>query len=335
MHGIAAQGGQRYVDMTRNGEGMNLRMKPRSTVALLAVGLLLALALAACGSSTSSTATSAASTSSGAAVSTAPPTMSTSGSDAATPMTSAEASPAVSASPAAASASATVLVANNATLGAILTNAKGLTLYTYAKDAPGKSVCNDKCAVNWPPLLSDTAPAAPAGATGTFGTIKRDDGSSQVTYNDMPLYTYFKDTDPGDTYGQDVGDVWYAAQASPSGTPTAGSTSEATTLLVANDAKLGSILTDSKGMTLYTYAKDTPGTSNCYDQCAVNWPPLIVTDPPTAPDGVTGKLGTTTRKDGKLQVTYNGKPLYLFVGDTKAGDTTGQNVGNVWFIVNP
>jgi predicted lipoprotein with Yx(FWY)xxD motif len=88
-------------------------------------------------------------------------------------------------------------------------------------------------------------------------------------------------------------------------------------------------------MTLYIYTKDTPGTSVCYDQCAVNWPPLIVTDPPTAPDGVTGKLGTTTRKDGKLQVTYNDKPLYLFIGDTKAGDTTGQGVGNVWFIVNP
>jgi predicted lipoprotein with Yx(FWY)xxD motif len=229
-----------------------------------------------------------------------------------------------------------VLVAKNATLGAILTTPNGLTLYTYAKDTPGKSVCNDKCATNWPPLISDSTPAVPDGATGTFGTIKRDDGSSQVTYNNMPLYTYFKDDEPGDIYGQDVGDVWYAAQASPgSGTPTADSDSDATTLLVANDAKLGTILTDSKKMTLYIYTKDTPGTSVCYDQCAVNWPPLIVTDPPTAPDGVTGKLGTTTRKDGTLQVTYNDKPLYLFIGDTKAGDTTGQGVGNVWFIVNP
>jgi len=310
-------------------------MKSRSIFTLLGVGLLLALTLAACGSSTSSTASSAASTSSGASVSTLQAAASTGSPAASTPMTSPEASPSASASPSAGSGSATVLVANNATLGAILTTSNGLTLYTYAKDTPGKSVCNDKCAVNWPPLLSDAAPTAPDGATGTFGVIKRDDGSSQVTYNNMPLYTYFKDTDPGDTYGQDVGDVWYAAQASPSGTPTAGSDSEATTLLVANDAKLGSILTDSKGMTLYVYTKDTPGTSNCYDQCAVNWPPLIVTDPPTAPDGVTGKLGTTTRKDGKLQVTYNDKPLYLFIGDTKAGDTTGQNVGNVWFIVNP
>jgi predicted lipoprotein with Yx(FWY)xxD motif len=337
MHGIAVQSGQRYVNMTRNGEGMNLRMNPRSTFALLGVGLLLALTLAACGSSTSSTPTSAASTTSGAGVSTAPPATSTP--TASTPVASPAASPAASASPAAAGAgSATVLVANNATLGAILTNANGLTLYTYAKDTPGKSVCNDKCATNWPPLLSDAAPTAPAGATGTFGVITRDDGSSQVTYNDMPLYTYFKDDEPGDTYGQDVGDVWYAAQASPSGTPTADSDSGdsgATTLAVANDAKLGTILTDSKGMTLYIFKKDTPGTSNCYDDCAVNWPPLIVTDAPTAPDGVTGKLGTTTRKDGKLQVTYNDEPLYYFIGDTKAGDTTGQDVGDVWYVVNP
>jgi predicted lipoprotein with Yx(FWY)xxD motif len=60
-----------------------------------------------------------------------------------------------------------------------------------------------------------------------------------------------------------------------------------------------------------------------------------VTGTPTAPDGVTGKLGTTTRTDGSLQVTYNDQPLYFFVGDTKAGDTTGQGVGNVWYVVNP
>lgn len=339
MHGIAVHGGQRYVNMMRNGEGMNLRMNSRPTFTLLSVGLLLAMTLAACGSSSSSTATSAASTSSG-SVSTAPATASTpsSGSDAGTPMASPTASPDASASPAAGSGSATVLVANDATLGAILTTADGMTLYTYAKDTPGKSVCNDKCAVNWPPLLSESAPAAPDGATGTFSTIMRDDGGSQVAYNDMPLYTYIKDTDSGDTYGQDVGDVWYVAQAAPgSGTPTADSDDDgdATTLLVANDATLGNILTDSKSMTLYLYTKDTPGTSVCYDDCAVNWPPLIVTDPPTAPDGVTGKLGTTTRKGGQLQVTYNDQPLYLFIGDTKTGDTTGQGVGDVWFIVNP
>ncbi|HEX3723421.1 MAG TPA: hypothetical protein VHV31_11545, partial [Nitrolancea sp.] len=292
---------------------MNIRVKSRSGFALVGVGLLLAMALAACGSSTSST---SASTATGAGVSTAPP--STAASTGSTPV----ATP-VAGTPAAAAGGATVLVHTDAKLGAILTNAAGMTLYTYEKDTPGKSVCTGACATNWPPLIASSAPTAPAGATGTFGTITRDDGSTQVTYNDMPLYTYIKDTAPGDTNGQDVGDVWYAALAAGSGTPTSDEDEDATTLMVATDAKLGPILTNSDGMTLYIYTKDTPGKSVCDGDCAASWPPLTVDGTPTAPDGVTGKLGTITRADGSMQLTYNDQPLYTFIGDTKAGDTTG------------
>ena len=106
-------------------------------------------------------------------------------------------------------------------------------------------------------------------------------------------------------------------------------------VMVAKDAKLGNMLVDSKGMTLYLYTKDEPNVSNCYDQCAVNWPPLLTDGAPTGPADLGGKLATTTRKDGKKQVTYEGKPLYYWIKDTKAGDTTGQGVGNVWYIVPP
>jgi predicted lipoprotein with Yx(FWY)xxD motif len=107
------------------------------------------------------------------------------------------------------------------------------------------------------------------------------------------------------------------------------------TVLVRNDPQLGNILTDPKGMTLYLYTKDTPNTSNCYDQCATAWPPLYDNGNLTLPAGVGGTLGTTTRTDGKKQVTYNGIPLYYYAKDTKPGDTTGQNVGGVWFVVAP
>ena len=110
---------------------------------------------------------------------------------------------------------------------------------------------------------------------------------------------------------------------------------DGTTVQVAKDPKLGSFLVDSKGMTLYLYTKDTPNTSNCYDQCATNWPPLYADGNPTAPADVPGTLGVTTRKDGKKQVTYNGWPLYYWVKDTKPGDTTGQGVGNVWYVLEP
>ena len=98
---------------------------------------------------------------------------------------------------------------------------------------------------------------------------------------------------------------------------------------------LGPILTDSAGRTLYMFTKDAPGLSTCYDQCASAWPPLTSASEPVLPDGLPGVLGSTPRTDGSLQVTYNGMPLYYWVKDQQPGDTTGQNVGGVWFVINP
>ena len=108
-----------------------------------------------------------------------------------------------------------------------------------------------------------------------------------------------------------------------------------TTVMTHKDAKLGTILVDSKDMTLYMFEKDTPGKTNCYDKCATNWPPLIGKEPLTLPAGVPGKLTLVDRKDGTKQVAYNGMPLYYYIADKKAGDTNGQEVGDVWYVVNP
>lgn len=87
------------------------------------------------------------------------------------------------------------------------------------------------------------------------------------------------------------------------------------------------ILTDSKGMTLYIWDKDTAGTSTCYDKCAQAWPPLLV-DASTA---VSGDFTLVDRKDSdKKIVAYKGMPLYLWVKDTKPGDVTGDGVGGTW-----
>lgn len=112
---------------------------------------------------------------------------------------------------------------------------------------------------------------------------------------------------------------------------------QSVTVQVADDAVLGKFLTDGQGMTLYMFAKDTPNVSNCYDQCAVNWPPLLVGEgeAPSAGAGVTGQLGVIERTDGTRQVTYNDMPLYYFAGDSKPGDTNGHNVKGVWFVVHP
>jgi predicted lipoprotein with Yx(FWY)xxD motif len=111
-------------------------------------------------------------------------------------------------------------------------------------------------------------------------------------------------------------------------------------LLLGTDATttLGTYLIGSNGMTLYKYAPDKPGVSNCTGQCAVKWPPYTVASADALSNvqaGITGKVGTITRADGTLQVTYNDQPLYFWVNDKVPGDTTGQNVGGVWFVVAP
>ena len=100
------------------------------------------------------------------------------------------------------------------------------------------------------------------------------------------------------------------------------------------------ILTDSKGMTLYLWKKDAgTGKVDCLAGCAAIWPPFVLpaTSTKAVPGtGVTGALTTLPNPEGKgQQVTYNGWPLYYFVKDTAAGDTKGQGVGGTWFVVPP
>jgi predicted lipoprotein with Yx(FWY)xxD motif len=86
------------------------------------------------------------------------------------------------------------------------------------------------------------------------------------------------------------------------------------------------VLTDANGMTLYTYDKDTAGVSNCYDKCAENWPPLMA----DASAKAEGDFTIVDRTDGSKMWAFKGMPLYLWVKDTKPGDTTGDGVGGVW-----
>lgn len=94
-------------------------------------------------------------------------------------------------------------------LGPVLANSKGMTLYVFDKDAPGKSNCNGPCAHNWPPLM---APAG-ASASGEWSTVKRDDGTMQWAYKGRPLYTWIKDQKMGDTTGDGfLNGAWHAAR---------------------------------------------------------------------------------------------------------------------------
>jgi predicted lipoprotein with Yx(FWY)xxD motif len=126
------------------------------------------------------------------------------------------------------------------------------------------------------------------------------------------------------------------ASATPASSAAAPATGSAAVVNVGQNSTLGSFLVDSKGMTLYLFTKDTPNTSNCYGSCAAIWPPLLTSGSPVAGAGVTASLlGTTKRTDGTTQVTYNGWPLYYYASDKAAGDTTGENVQGVWFVITP
>jgi D-xylose transport system substrate-binding protein len=107
--------------------------------------------------------------------------------------------------------------------------------------------------------------------------------------------------------------------------------------MVTNNPTLGNILTDANGKTLYIFLNDKAGVSNCTGACLAKWPAFSAAQgaTPTAGSGVTGTLGTITRSDGTVQVTINQMPLYYFGGDTKPGDTNGQGIGNVWYVVGP
>jgi predicted lipoprotein with Yx(FWY)xxD motif len=129
--------------------------------------------------------------------------------------------------------------------------------------------------------------------------------------------------------GGNNGSSGTAATAAPATTAAQGASR--TTVAVAN-SKLGSILVDGEGRTLYAFTNDKGDQSACSGQCATNWPALTGTA--TAGTGVQDSLlSTSMQASGESQVTYHGRPLYHFAGDTKPGDVNGQGVGNVWFVM--
>jgi predicted lipoprotein with Yx(FWY)xxD motif len=134
-----------------------------------------------------------------------------------------------------------------------------------------------------------------------------------------------------------------AATASPSATPTATPTptptpsaAAAPVVLAQSVGSMGTILVAAANShTVYTFNSDTVGVSNCTGGCSAIWPAMSIAagQTPTGGPGVTGQLGTITRSDGSLQVTYKGLPLYFFHSDSKPGDTKGNYSG--WSLVKP
>ncbi len=182
-----------------------------ASIAILAIiGALLAAGCGGGKSSADKTATAAAKA--GAATATKPAVTSTAAATATkAPATTATNAPAATNTPSA--ATPTLKIGQVASIGSVLTNPAGLTLYTYKDDVPnsGQSAVPAAIAPNWPPLTVTGTPVAPAGLPGQLGSFTRPDGSKQVMCNGMPLYTFVGDTQPGQANGQGLLNLWFAA----------------------------------------------------------------------------------------------------------------------------
>jgi predicted lipoprotein with Yx(FWY)xxD motif len=227
------------------------------------------------------------------------------------------------------------------------TAAGGRTLYSLTADTPKSSACTGQCMALWPPLLTASGHAKTGtGAERRLGTIRRADGTFQVTYNGHPVYFFAFDLGAGAPAGLTNGEYildpapvdgnWYTML--PQGIPNPGKTTigsesaGAKTILAVAGNPINNVVA-----TLYAFSADSATASKCAGQCAMIWPPVITTSPAAVSGMASGaQLGTIQRADGTFQVTYNGHPLYFFAKALDSG-TEGNNVtafGGTFNIVN-
>ncbi|MFI6062805.1 DUF4158 domain-containing protein [Streptomyces sp. NPDC051286] len=191
----------------------------------------------------------------------------------------------------------------------------------------------DICATAWPPVLADGAKAGRGMDPGLLGSVKRADGTKQLTLAGWPLYRYAQDTAPRQTRGQGVGGTWFAA--APDGTKAKVQAHEAPSerkdlpaLSTVDDKERGTIVRDGKGRRLYRFTKDTawPMKSNCEGARLEKWKPAKLVDKKNI-KGIDPKLIIPyTRFDGTKQLTIDCWPLYWYTGDRKQGDINGQGL---------
>jgi predicted lipoprotein with Yx(FWY)xxD motif/plastocyanin len=211
--------------------------------------------------------------------------------------------------------------ATSATLGTYLVDGNGKTLYTFTKDQADTNACKDQCLTTWPIFYQEKLQVPAALDASDFGVLTRPDGTKQTTYKGWPLYYYVKDK-AGDTLGHALNNIWFVAKGS-------------NTVALTSKPDLGNFLVDGNGVSLYYYDKDMKGMSVCNGNCLVNWP-IYYSEYTVVPDGLKAEdFGSIVREDGRMMSTYKGYPLYYYIKDKVKGDVTGQNVGKIWFVIDP
>lgn len=218
-------------------------------------------------------------------------------------------------------AAASIQVKNSATLGNFLIDSKGNSLYVFSPDVKGNaSTCTGGCLANWPAFYSADLSLATGLNAADFSNFTRSDGTQQTAYKGWPLYYYAKDTQAGDTKGENVGGIWFVAK-------------DYSLMVARQGTKL--YLSDIKGRTLYLFTKDSPNTSVCTGGCLASWPAFNAENVTVPSSMKASDFTTITRSDQAKQLAYKGVPLYYYTPDVSRADTLGQGVGKVWYFVAP
>ncbi len=192
--------------------------------------------------------------------------------------------------------------------GVIYADAQDRTLYTYAQDKPGKSLCNDVCARAWPPLIAP----GDAKSDAAWSAIARDDGKKQWALNGRPVYIFAKDL-PGTSFGEGAGNLAWRVAMTPIFTPPG---------VTQRQSVLGRILIDRGGHTLYRRTDGKPCTAKCLE----DWMPLIA---PLAAKAK-GDWTMVARDDGARQWAYRGQVLYTYTRDSRPGEIEGHGRDKAW-----
>ncbi len=246
-----------------------------------------------------------------------------------------------------------VQLAADASLGNLLTDNKGYTLYYFSNDVNGGiNKCTGGCLALWPIFYDSLLSASTLGSglnVADFGVITASTGQKQTTYKGWPLYYYApKDASganvrelPGVRSGEKVGNIWFVVRPD-------------YTIFLANkkvappastDSTTKEFLTDSVGNTLYYFTKDSlnPTTlpTNCVGGCITTWPVFYTPNLNIPSLLVKADFGEITRTDGaggttRKQTTYRGRPLYYYTPDAfTRGTAKGEGVGTVWWVMKP
>ena len=218
--------------------------------------------------------------------------------------------------------SQTVIITNNPSLGEILTDGNGRTLYFFTKDAFGSSLCTGGCADIWPIFYADSLIIGNGLDPDDFGTITREDSSKQTTYKGWPLYYYYNDLTAGDVNGENVNGVWYVAKPDYS-------------IMLVNNQLVGhdgvsyngnyepgqeviQYFVDDYGRTLYIFTHDTYNDNNFTAPDFSNngvWP-VYEEELGSVPSVIDTAFFDTIDVYGHTQLTYKGWPLYHFGQDS-------------------